>query len=109
MRWTDSTRGERDDGLVETVGEACDGREAIDLVALLQPDVIVMDLPMPDAEGAAPIRLIKSRWPDVRIVVLTMYATDRAAALEAGADAFLLKGCSTAELLAALIPKDGIE
>jgi DNA-binding NarL/FixJ family response regulator len=63
-----------------------------------------MELHMPALDGMAVIRTIKSRWPVVRIVVLTMYATDRIAALEAGADAFLLKGCSTAELLEAVIP-----
>jgi DNA-binding NarL/FixJ family response regulator len=52
----------------------------------------------------AAIQVIKSRWPAIKIVVLTMYATDRASLLAAGADAFLLKGCPTSELLEAVMP-----
>ncbi len=101
MHWSHQARG---DGLIETVGEAGDGQEAIDQVERLQPDVVVMELHPPTLDGLSAIKVIRSRWPAVRIVVLTMYATDRAAALEAGADAFLLKGCSTGELLAAVRP-----
>lgn len=57
-----------------------------------------------ELDGLAVIRTIKGQWPAVRVVVLTMYATDRAAVLQAGADAFLLKGCPTSELLAAVLP-----
>ena len=78
----------------------------------LQPDAIVLDLqmhpaspPAPGLDGLATIRLIKKDWPTLRIVVLTMYATDRASALAAGADAFLLKGCPTSELLDAVMPR----
>ena len=59
-------------------------------------------------EGLEVIRLIKSRQPQVRIVVLTMYATHRAATFAAGADAFLLKGCP-AEALRDAILKTGQE
>ncbi len=60
---------------------------------------------MPKQDGMATIKIIKTRWPKVRIVVLTMYATDHASALESGADAFLLKGCTTDELLGAVMPE----
>ena len=90
--------------MIEAVGEASDGQGAIDQTALFHPDVVVMELQMPELDGMSAIRIIKSRWPAVRIVVLTMYATERAAALDAGADAFLLKGCSTDELLEAVMP-----
>lgn len=96
---------------VEVIGEAEDGPQAIERVGALQPDVVVMDLQlhMPSfpefgLDGMATIRMIKSRWPAIRIVVLTMYATDRASVLGAGADAFLLKGCPTSELLDAVMP-----
>ena len=112
-----STPG-RSDVQIEIVGEADDGRRAVAQADALHPDVIVMDLPTHDAEdqdrlpepkldGLAAIRVIKARWPSVRIVMLTMYATDRSAVLLAGADAFLLKGCPTAELLDAMIPAVG--
>jgi DNA-binding NarL/FixJ family response regulator len=97
---------------VEVVGEAEDGPQAVEQVRALHPDVVVMDLqvhtgsaPEPRADGMATIRMIKSRWPAIRIVVLTMYATDRASVLAAGADAFLLKGCPTRELLDAVMPR----
>ena len=102
MRWS---HNHRNGSLIETVGEASDGQGAIDQVELLHPDVVVIELHMPKLDGMTAIRIIKSRWPEVRIVVLTMYATDRAAALESGADAFLLKGCSTGELLEAVMPR----
>jgi DNA-binding NarL/FixJ family response regulator len=95
---------------VEIVGEAEDGQQAVAQVWALQPDVVVMDLhphaasaPEPKPDGWSAIEMIKSRWPAIRIVVLTMYATDRTPALAAGADAFLLKGCPTSELLDAVM------
>ena len=104
MRWSHNSRGERSDSLIEVVGEANDSQQAIDQVGALYPDVVVMELHMPPLDGMVAIQTIKSRWPAVRVVVLTMYATDRAAALESGADAFLLKGCATSELLDAVKP-----
>jgi DNA-binding NarL/FixJ family response regulator len=96
---------------VEIVGEAQSGQETVEQVQALLPDAIVMDLQMHPAfvdavglDGLATIRLIKKGWPTIRIVVLTMFATDRTAALTAGADTFLLKGCPTSELLEAVMP-----
>ena len=92
--------------------------EAVQLVEKCRPDVALMDVSMPvialpalddrpengakGTNGLEAIRLIKSRWPQVRIVVLTMYTAHRAAALAAGADAFLLKGCPAQDLLEAI-------
>ena len=96
---------------LEIVGEAQDGREAVEQVWALHPDVVLMGLqmhtvfaPEPRLNGLATIQMIKRQWPAIRIVVLTMFATDRASVLTAGADAFLLKGCPTSELLDAVIP-----
>lgn len=100
---------------IETVGKAGNGQQAVEEVQTLHPDVVLLDLPMHDSvhrayiaspklDGLAAIRMIKSRWPEVRVVVLTMYATDRSAVLLAGADVFLLKGCPTSDLLAAVMP-----
>ncbi len=99
---------------IEIVGKADNGQTAVAQVQALHPDVVVLDLPTHDSagqvffagsklDGLAAIRTIKRQWPAIRIVVLTMYATDRAAVLLAGADAFLLKGCPTSELLAAVM------
>jgi|GEM_PF-2053492 len=59
---------------VEVIGEAADGQEAVGLVAKHQPDVVLMDLRMPVLDGLAATRIIKERWPGVRVVALTMYA-----------------------------------
>ena len=87
---------------VEVVGEAADGQEAMRLVAERQPEVVLMDAQMPVIDGLEATRLIKRRWPEVRVVVLTMYPTYRVEALAAGADAFLVKGCPSEELLKAI-------
>jgi len=54
-------------------------------------------------DGLEAIRLIKSQWPQIRIVLLAMYASHRSAALAAGADVFLLKGCPAQDLLDAIV------
>jgi DNA-binding NarL/FixJ family response regulator len=96
---------------IEVVGEAESAHQAVGMVGTLQPDVVVMDvhphaLPAPEAavDGLATIQTIRRQWPAIRIVVLTMYATDRASVLAAGADVFLLKGCPTGDLLDAMMP-----
>jgi DNA-binding NarL/FixJ family response regulator len=88
---------------IEIVGEATDGREAVRLVEEYRPDVVLMDAKMPVMGGVEATRLIKERWPEVRVIVLTIHASYRADALAAGADAFLIKGCPARELMAAII------
>jgi DNA-binding NarL/FixJ family response regulator len=73
------------------------------LVTECQPDVVLMDARMPGMDGLEATRLIKDTWPEVKVVVLTMYPTYRARAQAAGADAFLVKGCSPEVLLAAIL------
>jgi DNA-binding NarL/FixJ family response regulator len=95
---------------IEVVGAVASREEAVQLVEKYRPDVALIDIPMPAPawggaeamDGLEAIRLIKSQWPQVRIVVLAMYATFRAAALAAGTDAFLLKGCPAQDLLDAI-------
>jgi DNA-binding NarL/FixJ family response regulator len=88
---------------VEVIGEVADGREAVRLLGESQPDVVLMDARMPVMDGLEATRLIKNRWPKVKVVVLTMYPAFRAEALAAGADAFLVKGCPAEELLEAIL------
>jgi DNA-binding NarL/FixJ family response regulator len=85
------------------VGEATDGEEAVRLAEALRPDVVLMDAKMPRLDGVEATRFIKERWPEIRLVLLTVHAGYRAEALAAGADAFLIKGCSREELLGAII------
>ena len=87
---------------VEVVGEAANGREAVRLVEECGPDVVVMDARMPGMDGLEATRLIKDRLPEVKVVALTLYGSYRAIAAKVGADAFLIKGCSSEELLQAI-------
>jgi DNA-binding NarL/FixJ family response regulator len=90
---------------LEIVGEAAEGREAVQLMEELQPNAVLMDARMPVMDGLDATRLIKDRWPEVKVIVLTMYASYQADALAAGADAFLVKGCAAEELLEAILDR----
>lgn len=86
---------------MKLVAEASSGREAIELYRLHRPDVTLMDLQMPEMEGADAIREIQSEFSDARIIVLTTYTGDAQIlkALKAGARAYILKGHVHRELL----------
>lgn len=95
---------ERDPG-IEVVGQASGGREAVTLVERLAPDVVLMDLRMPDGDGVAAITALRAQSPSTpRILVLTTYDTDQdiRRALSAGADGYLLKDTPRGELLQAI-------
>ncbi len=77
---------------VEVIGEAKDGLEAVRLVAQHHPDVVLLDARMPVMDGLEAARQVKTRWPEIKVVLLTMYKTCLAEALAAGVDAFLVKG-----------------
>lgn len=82
----------------KVTAEASNGQEAIQKIQERVPDAILMDIRMPVMDGLEATRAIKAKWPRVRIIVLTMYPENRAEAIEAGADAFLLKGCTVEEV-----------
>jgi len=90
---------------IEVVGEAADGLEALDRVRDHQPDVVLMDTRMPLLDGLEATHRIKARWPETRIVLTSMVAAHRASAQAAGADAFVVKGSPTEELLAAILDR----
>ena len=87
---------------ITVVGEAINGEEAVALADSLHPDLVVMDVQMPQMDGLEATRQIKQRTPDIRIILLTMYREYHAAALRSGADDFLVKGDGIGPLLAAL-------
>lgn len=89
---------------LELIGEACDGREAIDSCQQNQPDVILMDLIMPELGGVAATRTIHQRWPDIQVIALTSFQEKELVqdALQAGAIGYLLKNVSGEELAEAI-------
>lgn len=89
---------------VEIIGEAANGREAVEMVRDLQPEVIVMDIHMPELTGIEAARRIRHEYEDVRILVLTAYNEPSYiyALLDAGADGYILKTAELSELYKAL-------
>jgi len=88
----------------QVVGEATTGRDAVELARTLAPDVVVMDLNMPDLNGIEATRRIVQQRPETHILVMTMHEDDESvfAALRAGARGYQLKGAAQAETLRAI-------
>jgi two-component system response regulator NreC len=89
---------------LELVGEAAGGYEAIALVEKSHPDVLVLDLSMPDLDGISVTRNVKPRFPELRILVLTLHEDEALLkeAIKAGAAGYILKRAAEAELISAI-------
>jgi len=89
---------------MEVIGEIDNGRDAVRAVGALKPDLVLMDLSMPGMDGLAAIREIKKRYPETRVLVLTVHKTEEyiRTSLESGANGYVLKDASQHELLMAL-------
>lgn len=89
---------------IEVVGEACSGVEAVAQAEALHPDVILMDLVMPELDGIEATRQITAKLPAVRVLVLTSFAADEKVfpAIKAGALGYLLKDSQPEELVGAI-------
>ena len=89
---------------LERVGEAANGSDAIRLCRDLQPDVVLMDLIMPEMDGVAAIQAIHQQWPEIRIIALSSFGEDKLvkSALRAGATSYLLKNIPAARLAEAI-------
>ena len=92
------------EGDIAVVGQAANGRIALDLIARLRPDVVLMDINMPVMDGIRATGLIRAEFPEVRVVGLSMYEEhERARAMqEAGAQGYVTKSASPDELLAVI-------
>jgi two-component system response regulator NreC len=93
-----------EDAEFDLVGEAAGGYEAIELVEKKQPDVLVLDLSMPDLDGISVTRSLKLRFPDLRILILTLHEDEALLkeAIKAGAAGYILKRAAESELLTAI-------
>jgi DNA-binding NarL/FixJ family response regulator len=89
---------------IEIAGEAGDGRDAVRLIASLAPNLVLMDLSMPGTNGIEAIFEIKKRFPQVKVLVLTLHRSDEyiQESLRAGADGYILKDASHDELRVAV-------
>jgi len=101
---------ELQDGM-EIAGEAADGAEALTLAEQLRPDVVLMDLVMPELDGVEAMRLLRERVPGARVIVLTSFVDDERLlpAMRAGAAGYLLKNVQPPELARAIRTADAGE
>ena len=92
------------EGDLEVIGEASNGRDAVQAIGTLTPDLVLMDLTMPGMNGIEAMHAIKRRNPEIRMVVLTIHRTDEYIheSLRAGADGYILKDGTHDELLLAI-------
>ena len=93
-----------EDAGVEIVGEAADGEEAVRLAGELHPDVVLMDVSMPRLGGVEATREVRTRFPEVEVLILTMHADASVVndAVRAGAAGYLVKDCTTDDIMAML-------
>jgi len=89
---------------IEVIGEAQDGREAVEKVQQLLPDVVLMDITMPALSGLEATRQIKKRFPEVQVLILTVHATEEYIfqILRAGASGYVVKQAAPNELISAI-------
>ena len=83
------------------VGEAGDGQEAIECVGELHPDLVLIDISMPRMDGLEATRKIKKKWPETKVLALTVHNSSEyiTATIKAGADDYILKDSPSAELI----------
>ena len=89
---------------IQVVGQAADGQQALEQVEALHPDVVLMDVRMPEMDGVAATREITKRFPEVKVIILTTFEDDETVfeGLKAGARGYLLKDISSEEMAEAV-------
>lgn len=90
---------------IEVVGEAADGQEAVRAAQTLAPDVVLMDVTMPEMDGLEATRLVKRDYPETQVLMLTMHESDDYffRSLSAGASGYVLKEAASADLITAIL------
>ncbi|MCO7175298.1 response regulator [Sporolactobacillus kofuensis] len=93
---------------INVVGEADNGRDAIDLVLHLRPDIVLMDLVMEEMDGIEATKRIVEKWPEVKIIIVTSFLDDDKVypAIEAGATSYLLKTSKASDIAKAIRSTD---
>ncbi len=94
-----------EDGRVEVVGQAVDGADAVRQATKYKPDVVLMDVKMPNVDGIEATRQIVEALPDVKVLILTTFETDSQViqALKAGASGYVLKDSSAAAIISSIV------
>ena len=89
---------------LQIIGQANDGAEAVDLASALKPDIVLLDLAMPELDGVQALRIMRAENPDLKALVFTASETDERiiGAVQAGAQGYLLKGAPREELFSAI-------
>lgn len=90
--------------LVKAIMEAANGKEALALIEASPPDVVLMDIRMPEMDGLEATRRIKAKQPLIKVIILSAYSEHMPAALAAGADAFVCR-CEPPEVLMTTLEK----
>jgi DNA-binding NarL/FixJ family response regulator len=88
----------------EVVGEACDGQQAIDVIGRSKPDLLLLDLSMPKANGFAVLNQVREKYPEVKVLALTIHASEEyiREALKMGVNGYYLKDEGRQKLLEAI-------
>ena len=92
------------DGSIQVVGEAADGRAALDGILAVQPEVVLMDVTMPDLNGIDAAQILAQKAPQIKVIILSVHSDSEHVyrAFQAGATGYLLKESAGAEVLAAV-------
>jgi len=87
---------------LKVISEASNGEDALEKIEGKTPDLVLIDVQMPGMDGLQATQTIKNRWPQIKVIVLTIYADYELRAEQVGADAFLVKGCSMEEMISTI-------
>ena len=87
---------------MQVAGLAPTGQKGLELIEALHPDLILLDAQMPGLSGMEVTQEIKKKWPEIKVILMTMYVDFRVRAIEAGVDAFLTKGVPPEQMLSVI-------